>query len=198
MKHAPWATAALSCAFALTTTAAFAADYYVATTGNDSNDGSAATPFATIDAAITNAVAGDIIYVAAGTYSTTTQWGPNLKAKLIGEGTSRDDVVIQSAGTYRTLRMAAGSLKMRNQRTCSSCSASKSRRQDSQRDRCRSNLRLTARGKSLSIASSASSMASLQFMSVSVLCKMRFLRERIVLVSYEVSALRNVNETLLC
>lgn len=110
MKHAPWATAALSCAFALTTTVAFATDYYVATTGDDNNDGlSAEAPFATIDAAITNAVAGDIIYVAAGTYSTTTQWGPNLKAKLIGEGTSRDDVVIQSAGTYRTLRMAAGS-----------------------------------------------------------------------------------------
>ena len=89
---------------------AAATDYYVATTGNDSDDGSAATPFATIDAAITNATdASDVIHVAAGTYSTTTQWGPNLKAKLIGEGSSRDDVVIQSAGTYRTLRMAAGS-----------------------------------------------------------------------------------------
>ena len=111
MKHAPWATAALSCAFALTTTTAFATDYYVATTGDDENDGlSAATPFATIDAAITNATdASDVIHVASGTYSTTTQWGPNLKAKLVGDGTSRDDVVIQSAGTYRTLRMAAGS-----------------------------------------------------------------------------------------
>jgi hypothetical protein len=79
-------------------------------TGNDSDDGSAATPFAAIDAAVTNATdASDVIHVAAGTYSTTTQWGPNLKAKLIGEGATRDDVVIQSAGTYRTLRMAAGS-----------------------------------------------------------------------------------------
>ena len=89
---------------------AAATDYYVAMTGNDSDDGSAATPFATIDAAITAATeASDVIHVTAGTYSTTTQWGPNLKAKLIGEGATRDDVVIQSAGTYRTLRMAAGS-----------------------------------------------------------------------------------------
>ena len=89
---------------------AAATDYYVAMTGNDSDDGSAATPFATIDAAVTNATdASDVIHVAAGTYATTTQWGPNLKAKLIGEGATRDDVVIESAGTYRTLRMAAGS-----------------------------------------------------------------------------------------
>lgn len=89
---------------------AVATDYYVAMTGNDSDDGSAATPFATIDAAVTNATdASDVIHVAAGTYATSTQWGPNLKAKLIGEGATRDDVVIESAGTYRTLRMAAGS-----------------------------------------------------------------------------------------
>lgn len=95
-------------------TAAFAADYYVnadTTLASDENDGtSAEAPFATIDAAITNATdASDVIHVAAGTYSTATQYGPNLKAKLVGEGSSRDDVVIQSAGTYRTLRMAAGS-----------------------------------------------------------------------------------------
>ena len=91
---------------------AFAADYYVATNGDDTNnDGlSAEAPFATIDKAITSAAnASDVIHVAAGTYSTTTQYGPNLKAKLIGEGATRDDVVIESAGTYRTLRMAAGS-----------------------------------------------------------------------------------------
>ena len=91
---------------------AFAADYYVALTGDDTNnDGlSDQTPFATIDKAITTAASSDdVIHVAAGTYSTTTQWGPNLKAKLVGTGATRDDVVIQSAGTYRTLRMAAGS-----------------------------------------------------------------------------------------
>lgn len=89
---------------------ATATDYYVATTGSDSADGSATTPFATIDKAIITATSSDdVIHVAPGEYSTTTQWGPNLTVKLIGTGTSRDKVVIQSAGTYRTLRMAAGS-----------------------------------------------------------------------------------------
>ena len=90
---------------------AFAADYYVALTGDDNNAGtSAEAPFATIDQAITAATSSsDVIHVAAGTYSTTTQWGPNLKAKLVGTGATRNNVVIQSAGTYRTLRMAAGS-----------------------------------------------------------------------------------------
>lgn len=90
---------------------ATATDYYVDTIGSDENDGlSAEAPFATIDKAIITATSSDdVIHVAPGEYSTTTQWGPNLTVKLIGTGTSRDKVVIQSAGTYRTLRMAAGS-----------------------------------------------------------------------------------------
>ena len=90
---------------------AFATDYYVATTGNDANDGlSAETAFVTIDKAIASAANdSDVIHVAPGTYSTSEQYGPNLKAKLAGTGASRDDVVIQSGGAYRTLRTAAGS-----------------------------------------------------------------------------------------
>lgn len=90
---------------------ASAADYYVlAIGGDDNNNGSSEAPFATIDKAISTATtSGDVIHVEPGTYSTTTQWGPNLTVKLIGTGASRDDVVIQSAGTYRTLRMAVGS-----------------------------------------------------------------------------------------
>ena len=93
------------------TRAARAADYYVATTGSDDNDGlSAEAPFATVDKAISSATStSDNIYVAAGTYSTTTQWGPNLKARLVGTGATRDDVVIESSGAYRTLRMDANS-----------------------------------------------------------------------------------------
>ena len=98
-----------------------ATDYYVATSGNDDNDGlSAEGAFATIDKAIITATSSDdVIHIAAGTYQTgypeyvaqtdNAKWGPNLKAKLIGEGTTRADVVLESHGEYRTLRMAAGS-----------------------------------------------------------------------------------------
>ena len=103
--------AAFCCALCLVSPSVLATDYYVAPSGNDANDGlSADTAFATIDKAITSAANDtDVIHVAPGNYWTTTQWGPNLKAKLIGTGASRDNVVIQSDGAYRTLRMAAGS-----------------------------------------------------------------------------------------
>jgi len=102
---------------ALASTAA-AAEYYVATSGDDNNDGLSEAPFATVDKAIITATSSDdVIHVAPGTYETggyasqddNAKWGPNLRAKLIGTGTSRDAVVIKSDGTYRTLRMAAGS-----------------------------------------------------------------------------------------
>ena len=78
---------------------ASATDYYVATTGSDTdNDGlSAEAPFATIDKAVITATSSaDVIHVAPGTYLTgypeyvaqtdNAKWGPNLKAKMIGEG----------------------------------------------------------------------------------------------------------------
>ena len=88
---------------------AFATDYYVSTTGSDANNGlSSETAVATIDKAISLATTkDDTIHVAPGTYQTTTQWGPNLKATMVGTGDSRDDVVIESAGSYRTLRTAS-------------------------------------------------------------------------------------------
>lgn len=98
--------------------AAQATDYYVAEKGNDNNKGSSDAPFATIDKAIITATSSDdVIHVAPGTYETggyasqtdDAKWGPNLRVKLIGTGTSRDDVVIKSNGEYRTLRMEAGS-----------------------------------------------------------------------------------------
>ena len=100
---------------------AFATDYYVATTGDDNNDGlTSDTAYATIDKAVITATSSaDVIHVATGTYQTgfpdyvaqtdNAKWGPNLKAKLIGEGATRADVVLVSHGEYRTLRMAAGS-----------------------------------------------------------------------------------------
>ena len=75
--------AAIAASVALCATAT---DYYVnATTGNDDlneHDGQSwEAAFATIDCAVTNATASDVIHVAAGTYTTTTQWGPNLKVR---------------------------------------------------------------------------------------------------------------------
>ena len=94
---------------ALAATAA-ATDYYVAGDGTYDGAPDGTTIYTAIDDAINAATsASDNIYVEAGTYSTTTQYGPNLKARLIGMGVTRDNVVIQSAGTYRTLRMAANS-----------------------------------------------------------------------------------------
>ena len=87
-----------------------AADYYVASDGTYDGAPNGATVYTSLDDAIAAAGnAADVIHVEPGTYSTTTQYGPNLKAKLVGMGPSRSDVTIQSAGSYRTLRMAAGS-----------------------------------------------------------------------------------------
>ncbi len=101
-----------SAVVASTALSAAATDWYVGSGAgaSDSNDGmNAAQPLASLDKAIVRATANDTIYVAPGVYATTNQWGPNLKAMLIGTGSTREEVVIQSAGTYRTLRMAAGS-----------------------------------------------------------------------------------------
>lgn len=76
-------------------TGTFAADYTV-------NDGDS------LDAAISAAKRGDNIYVGPGTYTTSTQYGPNILGNLIGVGETRDDVIIQSSGSYRTLRLADG------------------------------------------------------------------------------------------
>ena len=49
-----------------------ATDYYVATTGSDSNPGTMASPFATLQKGVNTAVAGDTVYIRGGTYSITT------------------------------------------------------------------------------------------------------------------------------
>jgi hypothetical protein len=52
---------------------AFAAEYYVSPTGSDSNPGTQASPFATVQKANNSAAAGDTIWMRAGTYNTTGQ-----------------------------------------------------------------------------------------------------------------------------
>jgi len=52
---------------------ASAAEYYVSPTGSDSNAGTQASPFATLQKANNSAAAGDTIWMRAGTYNTTGQ-----------------------------------------------------------------------------------------------------------------------------
>lgn len=98
-------------AFALSSTFAFgvfATDYYVGgANASDENDGSSSAPFATLDKAFDagGGTAGNNIYLAADEYTTTKQYGYDLKANLIGCGQTRDDVVIRPASDNRTLRM---------------------------------------------------------------------------------------------
>jgi hypothetical protein len=51
-----------------------AKQYFLATGGNDSGDGSMASPFATFEKAYTSVVPGDTIYVRGGTYTVAKRW----------------------------------------------------------------------------------------------------------------------------
>ncbi len=95
----------LTAAFIALAGLAQAADYYVSTSGDDANAGAQGAPFASIDKAVTTAVAGDTIYVAPGEYQTTTRNAPTLVARLVGTGDSRDDVVIATGTDYRALKL---------------------------------------------------------------------------------------------
>ena len=70
---------ALGFSFVLAVLRAQATDYYVSTSGSDSNPGPAAQPFRTITYAYSRATAGTTIYVAPGTYTDYTNgWGIHL------------------------------------------------------------------------------------------------------------------------
>ena len=60
---------------------------YVATTGNDgTGDGSAGAPYLTLGHAVTQATAGDTIYVTAGTYTITSQVAVPVGISIMGAG----------------------------------------------------------------------------------------------------------------
>lgn len=88
---------------------AHATDYFVSTSGLDTNNGlTEETAFATVDKAITTATeATDVIYVAAGTYTTSTKNASDVKCKLVGTGATRDEVIIQAGDTYRALKTSS-------------------------------------------------------------------------------------------
>ena len=64
---------ALACILLLSLSISYshAAAYYVSTTGSDSNQGTQASPWKTIQKAANTASAGDTVYINAGTYSET-------------------------------------------------------------------------------------------------------------------------------
>ncbi len=103
----------------LCASAAWAADFYVnGTTGNDSNDGSSASPVATIAKGIELASAGDNVNVAAGTYAGAidinkgvTLLGPN--ADKTGFATNRVDEAIITAAEAPAVKLSAENAKFK-------------------------------------------------------------------------------------
>jgi MYXO-CTERM domain-containing protein len=67
---------------------ALATEYYVATTGSDSNPGTLAAPFATLQKGADTAVAGDTVWIRGGTYKITTPKTSGAGIELSKSGTS--------------------------------------------------------------------------------------------------------------
>ncbi len=65
-----------------------ATDYYVATTGSDSNPGTMASPFATLQKGASAAVAGDTVFIRGGTYKTTTPASTGAGIQFTKSGSS--------------------------------------------------------------------------------------------------------------
>ena len=79
---------------------AFATDYYVATDGNDSNPGTLAEPFATIQKAADEMSAGDTCYIRTGSYhETATMQSKNGTAANPITFTNYQDEVVELNGT---------------------------------------------------------------------------------------------------
>jgi hypothetical protein len=80
-----------------TADAATAATYYVATTGSDSNAGTLAAPFATIQKAITAVAAGGTIAVRGGTYALTTN------VQITKSGTAAAPITLTRYGSEKVI-----------------------------------------------------------------------------------------------
>src|ERR1051326_2513988 len=84
---------ALCLSLVLAAAGARATDYYVSTSGSDSNPGTASQPFRTITFAYTHAAAGVTLHVAPGVYTDyTSAWGIHLGKS----GTASSPIVLDS------------------------------------------------------------------------------------------------------
>jgi hypothetical protein len=81
-------TALSACGFALGASPAFAAEYYVAPNGADSNPGTLAQPFATLQKGHDVAGAGDTVWIRGGTYAIVTPRNSGAGIALTKSGTS--------------------------------------------------------------------------------------------------------------
>jgi hypothetical protein len=69
-----------------------ATDYYVSTTGSDSNAGTMAAPFATLQKGVNTAVAGDTVWIRGGTYNITTPATSGAGINFTKSGTSTSPI----------------------------------------------------------------------------------------------------------
>jgi parallel beta-helix repeat protein len=86
----------------LASVSAQATIWYVATTGNDTNGGSSAAPFATITHAATVAQPGDTVYIRGGVY--------NQRVAIWSSGTATARIVYRAYGTERVILDGTGLL----------------------------------------------------------------------------------------
>src|SRR5690349_6542535 len=93
-------------------TASYATTYHVATTGNDTNDGSSGSPWKTIKHSFSVVVAGDTVNIHGGTYSeylTSAPSGTSGNPITWQVASSADTVIIQPSSSDAIARFVAAS-----------------------------------------------------------------------------------------
>lgn len=100
-------SAALMCTLLLVvgaTSVSWATDFYVATRGNDSNTGSLSSPFQTVQRGISSVMAGDTLWISAGTYNEAiTLYNSGTKAAPITVKNYHGGTVIINSGNSRAI-----------------------------------------------------------------------------------------------
>ena len=84
-------------------------NWYVSTTGSNTNPGTSVSPFATIQYAIGQASSGDVINIEAGTFSGTVNIPSGKSLQLIGAGESSTTI---SASSGNGINIAANSVQI--------------------------------------------------------------------------------------